>query len=52
VGSAGAQREYEEAVAAKLAELRRKALASSDINRLFEPFDSFEDREGDSSLRV
>jgi hypothetical protein len=37
----------------KLAELRKKALASSDIDRLFEPFDLFfEDTEGDSSLRV
>ena len=43
----------EEAAAAKLAELRKKALASSDIDRIFEPFDLFfEDREGDSSLRV
>lgn len=43
----------EEATAAKLAELRRKALAGSDIDRMFEPFDIFfEDREGDSSLRV
>jgi hypothetical protein len=43
----------EEAIAAKLAELRRKALASSNIDRMFKPFNIFfEDREGDSSLRV
>jgi hypothetical protein len=31
----------EEAIAAKLAELRQKALASSDINRMFKPFNIF-----------
>jgi hypothetical protein len=37
----------------RIAKLREKALAGSDIDRLFEPFDLFfEDTEGDSSLRV
>jgi hypothetical protein len=37
----------------RIAKLREKALASSDIDRLFELFDLFfEDTEGDSSLRV
>jgi hypothetical protein len=37
----------------RIAKLREKALASSDIDRLFKLFDLFfEDTEGDSSLRV
>jgi hypothetical protein len=37
----------------RIAKLREKALTSSNINRLFKPFNLFfEDTEGDSSLRV
>jgi hypothetical protein len=37
----------------RIDELRKKALAGSEVDRLFEPFDLFfEDTEGDSSLRV
>ncbi|OKP10304.1 hypothetical protein PENSUB_4272 [Penicillium subrubescens] len=37
----------------RIDELRKKALAGSEVDRLFEPFGLFsEDTEGDSSLRV
>jgi hypothetical protein len=37
----------------RIAKLREKALTSSEINRLFKPFNLFfEDTKGDSLLRV